>query len=258
MTRPLKRHVEMESLFGADFLPISKKRHGGTEARSGAPAAPPAAASTPLGTSPARPVATKKGTSTFPYAWEQDWPAEFQTFRTEVLDCTKCGLCSTRTQVVFGTGPIATPLMFVGEAPGEDEDRKGEPFVGRAGQLLTSTLKRFGVERSQVFIANILKCRPPGNRTPAPDEMASCMPWLQRQIATIRPKVICGLGNIAVQTLLVTKTGITKLRGRLTQAQGVPFFPTFHPAYILRNMSDQPLFEADIKAVLQLAGLIAP
>jgi uracil-DNA glycosylase len=244
MTRPLKRHVEMESLFGADFLPISRKGKA------------PAPAATPAPVAAKAPPPKKSGTSTFPYAWEQDWPAEFQSFRTEVLDCRKCGLCSTRTQVVFGTGPIQTPLMFVGEAPGEDEDKKGEPFVGRAGQLLTTTLKRFGIERSRVFIANILKCRPPGNRTPAPDEMAACMPWLQRQIATIQPKVICGLGNIAVQTLLVTKTGITKLRGRMTQAQGVPFFPTFHPAYILRNMSDLPLFEADIKQVLQFAGLI--
>jgi len=245
MTRPLKRHVEMESMFGADFLPISRKRK--------TPAAAPAA---PKAEAPKSAAAKKGPSSTFPYAWEQDWPSDFQSFRAEVLDCRKCGLCSTRTQVVFGTGPIRTPLMFVGEAPGEDEDRKGEPFVGRAGQLLTSTLKRFGVERSQVFIANILKCRPPGNRTPAPDEMAACMPWLQRQIATIQPKVICGLGNIAVQTLLVTKTGITKLRGRMTQAQGVPFFPTFHPAYILRNMSDLPLFEADIQQVLQAAGLL--
>ncbi|HLY73913.1 MAG TPA: uracil-DNA glycosylase, partial [Planctomycetota bacterium] len=180
----------------------------------------------------------------------------FQSFRAEVLDCKRCGLCSSRTQVVFGTGPLRTPLMFVGEAPGQDEDLQGEPFVGRAGQLLTNTLKKFGVGRSQVFIGNILKCRPPGNRTPAPDEMAACMPWLQRQIATIQPKLICGLGNIAVQTLLATKTGITKLRGRLTQAQGVPFFPTFHPAYILRNMNDLPLFEADILSALRTAGLL--
>jgi DNA polymerase len=128
--------------------------------------------------------------------------------------------------------------------------------VGRAGQLLTTTLRKFGVERSQVFIANILKCRPPGNRTPAPDEMASCMPWLERQIATLRPKLICGLGNIAVQTLLGTKTGITKLRGRMTQAKGLPFFPTFHPAYILRNMNDLPLFEQDIRSALEIAGLL--
>ena len=242
MKRPLKRHAEMEALFGADFLPISKQ----ALAKGPTPKVPKGSA-----------AMTAKSTTGPPlYAWENNWSADFQSFRAEVLDCRKCGLCSSRTQVVFGTGPLKTPLMFVGEAPGQDEDLKGEPFVGRAGQLLTNTLKKFGIERSQVFIGNILKCRPPGNRTPAPDEMAACMPWLQRQIATIQPKLICGLGNIAVQTLLVTKTGITKLRGRVTQAQGVPFFPTFHPAYILRNMSDLPLFEADIQSALQTAGLL--
>lgn len=242
MTRPIKRHVEMEQMFGSDFLPISKKR---------------GAAPTPKAPE-ARPAPAAKGRKGPPaYPWEQDWPTDFQDFRSEVLDCKRCGLCSTRTQVVFGTGPVKTPLMFVGEAPGQDEDLQGEPFVGRAGQLLTNTIKKFGIERRQVFIGNILKCRPPGNRTPAPDEMAACMPWLQRQIATIQPKLICGLGNIAVQTLLSTKTGITKLRGRVTTAQGVPFFPTFHPAYILRNMSDLPLFEADLKQALQIAGLLA-
>jgi DNA polymerase len=236
----------MEALFGADFLPLSKSALA--KAATPAPRPPAARPAAPAPKSKAGPPA---------YPWEQDWPAEFRAFREEVLGCTRCGLCSTRTQVVFGTGPASTPLMFVGEAPGQDEDQQGEPFVGRAGQLLTTTLKKFGVERRQVFIGNILKCRPPGNRTPAPDEMAACMPWLQRQIATIRPKLICGLGNIAVQTLLVTKTGITKLRGRLTQAQGLPFFPTFHPAYILRNMSDLPLFEADVRQALEIAGLLA-
>jgi DNA polymerase len=242
MTRPLKRHVEMEALFGADFLPISKQslRNPPTAAKA-APTPAPAAA---VAAGPAL------------YAWEEAWPDDYRAFRKETLDCTKCGLCKTRTQVVFGTGPLATPLMFVGEAPGEDEDRKGEPFVGRAGQLLTNSLKKFGIERRQVHIANILKCRPPGNRTPAPDEMAACMPWLQRQIDTIKPKLICGLGNIAVQTLLVTKTGITKLRGRVTEARGLPFFPTFHPAYILRNMSELPVFEADVKSALTIAGLL--
>jgi len=247
MTRPIKRHVEMEQLFGSDFLPVSKKRASSAKASEPSAAAAKAAPE-------ARAAAPKKGPALHP--WEQDWSPDFQEFRAEVLDCRRCGLCSTRTQVVFGTGPVKTPLMFVGEAPGQDEDLQGEPFVGRAGQLLTNTLKRLGVERRQVFIGNILKCRPPGNRTPAPDEMAACMPWLQRQIATIQPKLICGLGNIAVQTLLVTKTGITKLRGRVTQAQGVPFFPTFHPAYILRNMNDLPLFEADIKQALEISGLI--
>jgi DNA polymerase len=240
MTRPLKRHIEMEALFGADFLPVSKQSL--RKPPAAAKAAPPPAAVVAAG--PAL------------YAWEEAWPEDYRAFRKETLDCTKCGLCKTRTQVVFGTGPLSTPLMFVGEAPGEDEDRKGEPFVGRAGQLLTNSLKKFGIERRQVHIANILKCRPPGNRTPAPDEMAACMPWLQRQIDTIKPKLICGLGNIAVQTLLVTKTGITKLRGRVTEARGLPFFPTFHPAYILRNMSELPVFEADVKSALTIAGLL--
>jgi uracil-DNA glycosylase family 4 len=243
VTRPLRRHVEMEALFGADFLPLSKK---------GRPAPAPVRTEAPA----AKPAVAKQAASTFPHPWESDWPADLLAFRAEVLECRRCGLCSSRTQVVFGTGPKSTPLMFVGEAPGEDEDRKGEPFVGRAGQLLTTTLAKFGVERSRVFIANILKCRPPGNRTPAPDEMAACMPWLQRQIAAIQPKLICGLGNIAVQTLLATKTGITRLRGRMTQAQGLPFLPTFHPAYILRNMNDLTLFEQDVKTALQTAGLI--
>ncbi|HVR86116.1 MAG TPA: uracil-DNA glycosylase [Planctomycetota bacterium] len=248
MKRPLKRHGEMETLFGADFLPISKK------ALARPAAAAPQAAS--KGGGPAPSVAAKPRGGPPAHPWEKDWPADFQSFRSEVLGCRRCGLCGSRTQVVFGTGPLRTPLMFVGEAPGQEEDMQGEPFVGRAGQLLTSTLRKFGVDRSQVFIGNILKCRPPGNRTPAPDEMAACMPWLQRQIAAIQPKLICGLGNIAVQTLLVTKTGITKLRGRITQAQGVPFFPTFHPAYILRNMNDLPLFEGDIRSALQTAGLL--
>jgi uracil-DNA glycosylase family 4 len=229
MTNPLKRHLEMERLFGADFLPLSKSKVA-TPAPTATPATQPAAG-------PA-------------------YPADFLAFRDEVLGCTKCGLCSTRTQVVFGVGALGVPLLFVGEAPGQDEDLQGEPFVGRAGQLLTKTLKELGVERRQVYIGNILKCRPPGNRTPQVDEMAACMPWLVRQIAFVKPKIICGLGNIAVQTLLDTKIGITRLRGKYAQALGVQFFPTFHPAYILRNMSELKLFREDLRTVCKDAGLI--
>ena len=139
--------------------------------------------------------------------------------------------------------------------PGADEDVQGEPFVGKAGQLLTRALAKHGVAREKVHIATILKCRPPGNRTPAPEEMAACMPWLQRQIEGIRPKVLCALGNIAAQTLLNTKTGITRLRGKYAEGLGRKIFPTFHPAYILRNMSELPVFEADILQACRDAGL---
>ena len=229
MNKALRRHAELETLFGADFLPLSKS----------APKAP-ARRTRPPGPSID--------------AW--GWTPDYRAFREEVLDCTRCGLCSTRTQVVFGVGRLDTPLLFVGEAPGEDEDRKGEPFVGRAGQLLTQTLAKLGVERGRVHIANILKCRPPGNRTPAPDEMAACMPWLKKQLEAIRPKILCAMGNIAAQTLLDTKTGITRLRGKYVDALGVRIFPTFHPAYILRNMGDLPLFEADLTTACRDAGLL--
>ncbi|MFN3483929.1 MAG: uracil-DNA glycosylase [Planctomycetota bacterium] len=236
MNRHARRHLEMERLFGADFLPLSRSR---------APKRPPPAPR-PAKAASARPTEVPAGPSE---------PPEFLEFRRQVLACTKCGLAGTRTQVVFGVGPLGAPLMFIGEAPGEDEDRQGEPFVGRAGQLLTRTLEKLGVRRNQVYIANILKCRPPGNRTPQFDEMAACMPWLLRQIAFVNPRILCALGNIAAQTLLNTRTGITRLRGRYTEAHGRRVFCTFHPAYILRNMGDLPLFEADLRTVCRDLGL---
>jgi len=185
-------------------------------------------------------------------------PSDFEVFRGQVLACVKCQeLASTRTQVVFGVGSLSSPLVFVGEAPGGDEDLQGEPFVGRAGQLLTKTLRKLGVSRSQVYIANILKCRPPGNRTPRPEEMSACIPYLFRQLQFIRPKAVCAMGNIAAQTLLNTKTGITQLRGKYHDFNGYQIFPTFHPAYILRNMGDLPKFEADLLRVLGDCGLVS-
>lgn len=245
----LRKHAEMERLFGADFLPISKDKAplvsfsaGPAPRDAGAQGSPKKKQVEP----PTRPRSSEGST----------YPREFEHFREEVLGCTKCGLCSTRKQVVFGVGPLEVPLMFVGEAPGQDEDQQGEPFVGRAGQLLTRTLQEIGVRRAQVYIGNILKCRPPGNRTPQPDEMAACMPWLVRQIGFVKPKIICGLGNIAVQTLLATKTGITRLRGTYGEAHGVRFFATFHPAYILRNMSEHAVFRKDLATVCRDAGLL--
>jgi DNA polymerase len=149
--------------------------------------------------------------------------------------CQRCALGDSRTNFVFGTGNPEADVMFVGEAPGRDEDQQGEPFVGRAGQLLNKILEAIGFRREDVYIANILKCRPPGNRDPQPTEIVSCEPILQRQIELIRPLILCSLGSFAAKTLLQTSTGITRLRGRIHEYRGIPLVPTFHPAALLRN-----------------------
>ena len=165
-------------------------------------------------------------------------------------DCRRCKLCSLgRSQIVFGVGSPRARLMFVGEAPGEDEDRKGEPFVGRAGQLLTKIIEAIGMTRDQVYIANVIKCRPPGNRNPEPDEVASCEPFLFRQIDVIQPKVIVPLGKFAAQSLLKTMDPITRLRGRQFDYRGAVLVPTFHPAYLLRNPSAKREVWEDMKKV---------
>lgn len=174
------------------------------------------------------------------------------------VDCRRCKLCSLgRTQIVFGVGHPRAPLMFVGEAPGEDEDKQGEPFVGRAGQLLTKIIEAIGLSREQVYIANVIKCRPPGNRNPEPDEVEACEPFLFRQIAVIQPKVIVPLGKFAAQSLLKTMEPITKLRGRQFEYRGAILIPTFHPAYLLRNPSAKREVWEDMKkvrAILQAEG----
>lgn len=151
-------------------------------------------------------------------------------------DCQRCKLSGLgRKNVVFGVGNPNARLMFVGEAPGANEDRQGEPFVGRAGKLLTRIIEAIGLTREDVFISNILKCRPPNNRNPEPDEIAECVPFLERQVAAIQPKVIVGLGKFAGQFLANSKTPISRMRGNWYQYQGIPLMPTFHPAYVLRN-----------------------
>ena len=164
--------------------------------------------------------------------------------------CMRCKLCRLgRSQIVFGVGNPKARLMFVGEAPGEDEDKKGEPFVGRAGQLLTKIIEAIGMTRDQVYIANVIKCRPPGNRNPEPDEVASCEPFLFRQIDVIQPKVIVPLGKFAAQCLLKTMDPITRLRGRQFDYRGTVLIPTFHPAYLLRNPSAKREVWEDMKKV---------
>ena len=176
--------------------------------------------------------------------------------REHIGDCQRCKLAGGRTHLVFGVGNPSAALMFVGEGPGADEDLQGEPFVGRAGQLLTEIIsKGMKLRRQDVYIANVIKCRPPGNRNPEPDEIAACMPFLARQIELVRPRVIVALGTFAAQTLLGVKTPITRMRGVWQEYRGVKVMPTFHPAYLLRNPNDKRLVWADIKLVMAELGL---
>lgn len=162
--------------------------------------------------------------------------------KTEAETCTRCKLCHGRKKVVFGSGNENATLMFVGEAPGYEEDLQGEPFVGRAGQLLTKIIQAIGLERSDVYIANVVKCRPPENRNPMPDEIETCEPFLIRQLELIQPKIICALGTFAAQTLLKTNERISNLRGKFHPYQGIKVMPTYHPAFLLRN----PEFKRDV------------
>ena len=173
--------------------------------------------------------------------------------RADIGDCTRCKLHTLgRKQIVFGVGNPQARLMFVGEAPGADEDIQGEPFVGRAGQLLTKIIEAIDLKREDVYIANVIKCRPPQNRNPEPDEVETCEPFLFRQIDVVKPAVIVALGNFAVQTLLRTLDPISRLRGRVFDYRGAKLIPTFHPAYLLRNPSSKREVWEDMKLVRSL------
>jgi len=173
------------------------------------------------------------------------------SLKKETMSCQRCPLAKERKNVVFGSGSIYARLMFIGEAPGYDEDIQGAPFVGKAGMLLTKIIEAMGLRREDVYICNVLKCRPSQNRNPLPEEIALCIDHLYRQIEYIRPEVICGLGKFASQTLLDTQTQITRLRGRWHEFRGIKFIPTFHPAYLLRNPSDKKLVWQDMKKIME-------
>lgn len=179
--------------------------------------------------------------------------------REEIGDCTRCKLATLgRRQVVFGVGNPQADLMFVGEAPGADEDIQGEPFVGRAGQLLTKMIQAMGFAREEVYIANVVKCRPPENRNPEPDEIESCEPFLFQQIDTIKPKVIIALGAFAAKTLLRTQDPISRLRGRVFDYHGAQLVPTFHPSFLLRSPGQKKFAWDDLKKALALMGRQPP
>jgi uracil-DNA glycosylase len=183
-------------------------------------------------------------------------PVLLDIIRNEVAGCTRCSeLATSRTQTVFGVGDPNARLMFVGEAPGADEDRRGEPFVGRAGQLLTRIIEACKLRRDDVYIANVLKCRPPDNRTPLPDEVLNCRGYLERQIAVIRPEMICCLGAVAAQTVLNSTVSIGRLRGTFHDYQGIPVVCTYHPSYLLRNPDAKRFVWDDMKMLMKRMGV---
>ena len=208
---------------------------------SALPAVPPARSRV------AEPSRTSPGPAVAPDSGEAP---RLEEVRRALGDCQRCKLCSGRKNIVFGVGNPKAKLVFVGEGPGAEEDNQGIPFVGAAGQLLTKMIAAMGYTRDEVYICNVVKCRPPGNRNPEPDEIAACQPFLEAQLNAIRPSVIVTLGKFAAQTLLRTDTPITRLRGQWREYVGIPLMPTFHPAYLLRNPAEKKSAWTDLQAVM--------
>ena len=237
LVQSLRLHLERRQRAGIRVFPVGPLRHDSTTtAPSSRSDEQPHMTRSDLFSEPA-PALTAK---------------TLDELRTEIGDCRLCKLCTGRTHLVFGVGNPRARLMFVGEGPGREEDLQGEPFVGRAGQLLNDIItKGMSLKRDDAYIANVVKCRPPENRNPEPDEVAACEPFLKKQIDLVKPEIIIGLGKFAVQTLLQSKIPITKLRGSWHHYHGIKLMPTFHPAYLLRNPADKRLVWEDIKKVLK-------
>jgi uracil-DNA glycosylase len=187
--------------------------------------------------------------------------APLDEIRTELGDCTRCALHRSRTNIVFGEGDPDARLLLIGEGPGAEEDSQGKPFVGRAGQLLNRMIKAMGLERSEVYIANVVKCRPPENRDPEPVEIRTCLPFLEAQIGAVGPEVIITLGRIATGTMLETGSPVSRLRGRFHDYKGIPVMPTYHPSYLLRTEKDRQYKKeawSDLQQVMAFLGLLVP
>ena len=220
-------------------------------APAASPAAPPAAAS--KGMLIDVPQQAPPYSGALPGVVEGERPV-LDEIRRELGDCKRCKLCTGRKNIVFGVGSPRAELVFVGEGPGEQEDLQGVPFVGPAGELLTKMIQAMGFSRDQVYICNVVKCRPPGNRNPEPDEIAACEPFLRSQLLALQPKVIVALGKFAAQTLLRDSTPITRLRGQWREYQGVKLMPTFHPAYLLRSPNEKKKAWEDLQQVMKIFG----
>jgi uracil-DNA glycosylase len=272
LSAPEQRHLLLDSV--RDYLEQLAE-----EGLEGLPATVPTRAAAPKAAVPAASVPARDGVSSrdaaagaaspprpasAPIEMLSRYPglektATLEELRAFIGDCQRCKLAPLRTHLVFGVGNPEADLMFVGEAPGADEDARGEPFVGRAGQLLTDIIERgMGLRRSDVYICNVIKCRPPDNRNPELEEVAACEPFLMRQIDLVQPRAIVALGTFAVQALLKVKTPISRLRGNWHEVRGVKLMPTFHPAYLLRSPGEKRWVWQDIQEVMKLLGMEIP
>ncbi len=287
----LRQLIELDRGFGIEFVPqpaaavaptraATPIRNPASAAPSATPrvssavtpAAPTRPASPPAPRTPAAaPVVARAPVQTATSADDAErWnpPADLLTrspadglacIAAEVATCRRCGLCATRTTTVPGEGAASPELLFLGEGPGADEDKAGRPFVGEAGQLLDKMIAAMGLARADVFIANVVKCRPPGDRSPEPVEVARCLPFLQAQIAVLKPRIICTLGNVPLRALFGDEVpGITRSRGQRMTWQGIAVIPTFHPSYLLRNPAAKKPCWDDLQAVLKELGRIPP
>jgi len=255
LARNLRQLIELDRAAGIDF--VLKPATSASPVSTPAPTpVKPAAVAKPLATPV--PVPLLAASCAVP-ASISDAPDSLDKIAAQIATCRACGLCEARRNTVPGEGNPQPELLFVGEGPGADEDATGRPFVGAAGQLLTKMIIAMGFKREDVFIANIVKCRPPGNRTPEPAEVAACLGYLRRQIALLKPKVICALGNTPLRALMGDDSlGITRMRGQKLQFEGITLIPTFHPSYLLRNEeAKKPCWE-DLKTVLKELGRELP
>jgi len=219
---------------------------------------PTAGAAVTADTAPPVAAGGEKTRSSAPLPVSQDKPAALKLIREDIGDCTRCRLHKGRTKLVFGVGNVNAELMFIGEGPGADEDAQGEPFVGRAGQLLNNMISAMGLKREDVYIANVVKCRPPGNRTPEKDECDTCSPFLMRQIEVIRPKVIVALGAVAAKNLLAVNDSMANLRGRWYDFKDSKLLVTYHPAYLLRDPRQKKEAWKDLQMAMKYLGLEPP
>jgi len=263
----LRQLVELERGFGVEWLPLPERAAPSTTVASPQPRPIPAATrptARPL--EPARVAASPTAVPPALNAWTPPGdlltlPASAALTRiaADIATCQRCGLCKERQRTVPGEGTSTPEVLFIGEGPGADEDASGRPFVGAAGQLLDKMINAMGFQRGEVFIANVVKCRPPGNRTPEPAEVSACLTFLIAQIAVLKPKVLCLMGNTPLKALFGQDTpGITRMRGQRLEWQGLPTYPTFHPSYLLRNeTSKKPAWE-DLKRVLAELGRVPP